>query len=271
MPETMTAQLTAGLTAMTASELPSLAGTVTVVTGAGSGIGRATAILVSRRGGHVVLVGRRVDRLRETREGCTPGGNGHLLVPVDLLEPGASRQVVSRTLDRFDRLDGLVNNAGVARFGQLDDAADADVARMLDLHVAAPLRLIREAAPALRAVRGSVVNVSSIAGMVATPGRAAYGASKAALNHLTRSLARELAPRIRVNAVVPGGVETSIYDDLGLPPGEVASLRAGIEDTTPAGRYGQPEEVARWVCELLDMRSSWMTGCLLTVDGGRSC
>lgn len=103
------------------------------------------------------------------------------------------------------------------------------------------------------------------------PGRSFYGASKAALNSLTRSLARELAPDVRVNAVLPGPVDTPMWSDLGLDPEQAASLRSSLLAATPMGRFGRPDEVARWVCGLLDPElSGWITGALIAVDGGRT-
>jgi NAD(P)-dependent dehydrogenase (short-subunit alcohol dehydrogenase family) len=168
-------------------------------------------------------------------------------------------------------MDGLVNSAGVARFASLTDADDDDVRRLFEVNFMAIFRLIRACADQLRAARGSVVNVTSIGGMVAMPHRSAYGAIKAAANHLTRSLARELAPDVRVNAVAPGAVDTPIYADLGLGPAARASLREQMVCTTPLGRMGTGSEVASWICQLLDPRSSWVTGSIVVVDGGRSC
>jgi NAD(P)-dependent dehydrogenase (short-subunit alcohol dehydrogenase family) len=134
-----------------------------------------------------------------------------------------------------------------------------------------PLALIRHAAPDLSRRRGTIVNVGSIGGVLALPGRAAYGATKAALHHLTRSLARELAPHVRVNAVAPGAIDTAMYDDLGWSPDEVDLLRAEMVSTTPLGRMGRPEDVVPWIELLLGPAGAWVTGCVVVVDGGRSC
>lgn len=235
-----------------------------VVTGAGTGIGRAvaeelmatdcTVIAVGRRGEHLESLGNRSSRVIPTKMDIT-----------DSSAPARLRELVG------DRLDGLVNCAGLARFAPLGSADLDDFDRMFAVNVRAPAALIQSLLPALVEAGGSVVNVTSVGGVLAMPGRSLYGATKAAVNSLTRSLACELAPRVRVNAVVPGPVDTPMYDDLGLDPDETESLRAGLMRSTPMARFGRPDEVARWVCALLDPeRSGWVTGALFAIDGGRS-
>jgi NAD(P)-dependent dehydrogenase (short-subunit alcohol dehydrogenase family) len=190
---------------------------------------------------------------------------------VDLTEPDAPAQVVRSVRDSFGRLDALVNNAALARFGAIEQLAPEQTERVLRTNLLAPLELIRQAVPLLRESRGQVVNVGSIGGLLALPGRAGYGASKAALHHVTRSLARELAPEVRVNAVLPGAIDTDMYQDLGLSPDQVARLRAELVSTTPLGRMGTVEDVVPWIEQLLGPAGAWLTGSLIVVDGGRSC
>ncbi|MEU6476629.1 glucose 1-dehydrogenase [Streptomyces sp. NPDC047017] len=240
-----------------------------LVTGAGSGIGRAVARRLFDEGAHAVLVGRRAAALRESAETAKDGQA--LVHPADIARPAAAAGAVQAALECFGALDGLVNNAGLARFGPLADADPDDLTAMLDVNLLGPVHLIRAALPTLRAGGGCVVNVSSVGGVLAMPGRAVYGASKAALNSLTRSLARELAPLVRVNAVLPGPVDTPMYDDLGLAPEQVARLRDDMVESTPLGRFGTPDDVASWVCRLLDEETAgWVTGALIPVDGGRT-
>ncbi|MEU0005697.1 SDR family oxidoreductase [Streptomyces sp. NPDC006314] len=247
----------------------SLHGKTFLVTGAGSGIGRAVARQLIGEGARAVLVGRRATALRETAGAAAD--EQALVHPADIARPAAAAGAVRAALDRFGGLDGLVNNAGLARFGPLAEADPNDLTAMLDVNLMGPVHLIRAALPALRAAGGSVVNVSSVGGVLAMPRRAVYGASKAALNSLTRSLARELAPHIRVNAVLPGPVDTPMYDDLGLAPEQVAQLRDDLVDSTPLGRFGTPDDVSSWVCRLLDPEAAgWVTGALIPVDGGRT-
>ncbi|MFB9235713.1 SDR family NAD(P)-dependent oxidoreductase [Plantactinospora siamensis] len=249
-------------------------GLVVAVTGAGSGLGRALAVRLAADGTRLLLVGRRAERLLRTREDCLADGGkpGDIVtLPVDLAEPGAAAAVRDAAVAAFDGLDALVNNAAQARFGPLDDTDVDTFVRLLRVDLVAPAALIRCVAPLLRRSRGTVVNVGSIGGLLAVPGRSYYGAAKAGLHHLTRSLARELAPEIRVNAVLPGAVDTEMYDDLGIDDDAVARLRAEMVRTTPLGRMGRPEDVVPWIVMLLGPDATWMTGSLLVVDGGRSC
>lgn len=247
---------------------------VVVITGAGSGIGRALAQALSRKHHSLVLAGRRKERLLETCTLCLADGAAEeslLVVPVDLAGERAATDVVQEALGTFGRIDALVNNAAVARFATIEQARLHDIEAMVRTNLLAPIALIRESLDALRKTRGVVVNIGSIGGLLALPGRSVYGATKAALHHLTRSLARELAPDVRVNAVLPGAVETEMYDDVGLDPSDVDALRAALVRSTPLGRMGTAEEVVPWIELLLGPPGRWVTGSLIVVDGGRAC
>lgn len=242
---------------------------VAIVTGAGSGVGRALAVSLSKQGWRLVLVGRREDRLRETAA-STPVEAARLIA-CDVGAAAAPKLIVGTTVEEFGRIDALVNNAGVARFAGVGDMSSSDMMLMLNTNLIGPLRLIKAAAAHLAVRRGVVVNVGSIGGVLALPGRATYGASKAALHHLTRSLARELAPHVRVNAVAPGAIDTEMYDDLGMSAAQVRELRTEMVATTPLGRMGRPEDVVPWIEMLLGDAGKWVTGSVIVVDGGRSC
>jgi NAD(P)-dependent dehydrogenase (short-subunit alcohol dehydrogenase family) len=242
---------------------------VAIVTGAGSGVGRALAVSLTEQGWRLVIAGRREDRLKETAAGAPSGAVR--IVACDIGEAGAAELITGTAVDAFGRVDALVNNAGAARFARLRDTSPADIELMLATNLTGPLTLIRAAAAHLAARRGVVVNVGSIGGVLALPGRAAYGASKAGLHHLTRSLARELAPDVRVNAVAPGAIDTEMYDDLGMTGAQVRELRAEMVATTPLGRMGRPEDVVPWIELLLGPAGEWVTGSVIVVDGGRSC
>jgi NAD(P)-dependent dehydrogenase (short-subunit alcohol dehydrogenase family) len=245
-----------------------LAGRTVIVTGAGTGLGKAIAENLLARDANVVAVGRRESRLRDLHD----GGRGDLeVIGCDITEPGAAGHVVDASVTRFGAVHGLVNNAGLARFAPLASATDDDFDRLMAINVRAPAALIRAAVSELRRGDGAVVNVSSVGGGLTMPGRSFYGASKAALNSLTRSLAKELAPHIRVNAVLPGPVETPMWHDMGLGGPQSDALRSTLLAATPLGRFGVPAEVANWVCGLLDPQfSGWITGALIPVDGGRT-
>jgi NAD(P)-dependent dehydrogenase (short-subunit alcohol dehydrogenase family) len=242
---------------------------VVLITGAGSGLGRSLAVSLAAKGHRLALIGRSKERLLETRAYITSADC--LTLPVDITEEGAGEYIVSQTLGAFQRIDAVVNNAGMARMAAIEQLAIAEAESMLRTNLIAPAFLIRQAVPALRETRGTVVNVGSIGGLLAVPSRALYGASKAALHHLTRSLARELAPDVRVNAVLPGAIDTPMYDDLGCAADEVTELRRNLIATTPLGRMGTPEDVVPWIEQLLGPAGRWVTGSLFVVDGGRSC
>jgi len=226
------------------------------------------------KGRPLVLVGRREANLLETRARCIAAGASPskvTTVAVDVTEVHAADLIVSQTMREFGMLAALVNNAGLARFAALEHAESTDWQRMIETNLLAPAALISKTIPALRRSRGAIVNLGSIGGLLALPGRAVYGASKAALAHLTRSLARELAPEIRVNAVLPGAIDTEMYADLGLSPEETDRLRAEMVRTTPLGRMGTVDDVVPWIELLLGPAGEWVTGSLIVVDGGRSC
>jgi NAD(P)-dependent dehydrogenase (short-subunit alcohol dehydrogenase family) len=242
---------------------------IAIITGAGSGVGRTLALSLAEQGWRLVLVGRREHRLKQTAASASSGTVR--IVACDIGEAGAAELIVGTAVDEFGYVDALINNAGVARFAALRDASSADMGLMLTTNFIGPLTLIQAAAAHLAERRGVVVNVGSIGGVLALPGRAAYGASKAGLHHLTRSLARELAPHVRVNAVAPGAVDTEMYDDLGMSAAQVRDLRAEMVATTPLGRMGRPEDVVPWIEMLLGPAGEWVTGSVIVVDGGRSC
>jgi NAD(P)-dependent dehydrogenase (short-subunit alcohol dehydrogenase family) len=245
-----------------------------VITGAGSGLGRALAQSLARRRLPLALVGRRADRLRATAAACADVAGDEtrcLVLPLDVADRAAAEGAIAETLRRWGRIGALINNAAVARFAAIDEAEPRDWELMMRTNLLAPAMFTRLAAPALRESQGVVVNIGSIGGLLALPGRALYGASKAALHHLTRSLARELAPRVRVNAVVPGAIDTELYDEIGLDAEATAQLRAEMIRTTPLGRMGTVADVVPWVELLLGPAGRWVTGSLFVVDGGRSC
>lgn len=245
-----------------------LQGLSVIVTGAGSGIGRAIAEHAARNGAHVTIAGRREVALKETAERI----DGPVeIVAADLGRPGGAATVVAAAIARFGRLDGVVNNAGLARFGAIDEVEPDALDAMFAVNVRGPVELIQSALPQLRANEGSIVNVSSVGGVLSMPGRSFYGATKAALNSLTKSLAKELAPHVRVNGVLPGPVDTPMWTELGMTEAQTENLRVNLLADTPMGRFGEGDEVARWVCCLLDPDfSGWMTGALIPVDGGRT-
>jgi NAD(P)-dependent dehydrogenase (short-subunit alcohol dehydrogenase family) len=251
--------------ALTASSQQEFTGKVVVVTGAGSGIGRAAARAFAEAGARVLGVGRRRHALDETAAG-RPAIGVHA---ADLRQPEAPQQVIDTAVDRWGRVDVLVNNAGATRLMPLDQTTAAGVEDLFALNVTAPSLLARAALPHLRRSGGTIVNISSTYGHRPLPHAAHYAASKAAIEQLTRSWALELAADgVRVNAVAPGPTESEALTAAGLSEADVEALKREEAARVPLGRRGEPDEVAAWILRLADPSATWLTGQVLTVDGG---
>lgn len=240
-------------------------GPAVIVTGAGSGIGRATAELLLARGWRVALVDRDAKALDEIAS-QHPGNTRILLRTLDVTDEPAVGALVNEVAETFGRLDGAVNSAGIAADKHVFDTSAELFRRMLDVNVVGTFLVGREAARhMLKAGRGAIVNVASISGLRGSKGRSAYGASKGAVINLTQVMANDLAPHgIRVNAVAPGPVETPMVKNL-----HTAADRALYGRHIPMKRYAEPREIASVIHFLLDeSQSSYVTGEIVAVDGG---
>ncbi|QBD83590.1 SDR family oxidoreductase [Ktedonosporobacter rubrisoli] len=229
-----------------------------IVTGGSSGIGQATAQYLAQRGGYVLITGRHLEGLKAAAQ------HEHIAWMVaDSAQEEAASAVVGRALHLWGRIDIIVNNAALAPLTPLENVTSELMYAVFQTNVFGPTWLSRASLPALTESRGSIVNVSSISGQLAVVPETYYAASKAALEHLTRCWAVELAPRgIRVNAIAPGPTAT---------PGLAAFIRSvAQEDYTAVSldKQGTPEEVARWIATVADPSVRWVTGQVITVDGG---
>jgi NAD(P)-dependent dehydrogenase (short-subunit alcohol dehydrogenase family) len=259
----------------------SMSGTVALVTGGTSGIGRAAALAFARRGASVVVTGRREPEGRETAELARRAGGAASFFRADVARPADAHAMVEHTLHTFGRLDYAFNNAGIEETPiAFTRQTEAEFDRIMSINVKGLWLSMKAELDAMLAAdrpagasatgrgpgaRGAIVNCASVAGVIGFPGVAAYVASKHAVIGLTRAAAVEYAPHgIRVNAICPAAIETAMADRLFAD----AVMRRAVTDMHPIGRFGRPEEVAAAVLWLCSDEASFVTGHPLMVDGG---
>lgn len=239
---------------------------VVIITGGTSGIGRAAARSFAEHGAKVLITGRRSAPLKQAT-----GDHPHIAgIAADVSVPADAARTVNETLNTWGRIDVLVNNAGAGAILSLADAKAEKIAGIFAVNVIGPSLLAAAALPYLAASKGAIVNVSSTFGAKAAAGLSHYAASKAALDHLTRCWALELAPQgVRVNAVAAGPTESgALTGMMGLSPEQAEAVKEREREQIPLQRRGNPEEVAKWIVMLADPASEWVTGQVIGIDGG---
>jgi 7-alpha-hydroxysteroid dehydrogenase len=250
---------------MNQASLPfSLDGQVAIVTGAGKGIGRACALMLAAAGADVALAARTLADLDGVAAEIRALGRRAISVPCDVNDEAQLDMLVARTAAELGKVTLLVNNAGGAGPNHPEKTSAAEFNRVLTWNVTPAFLLIQKVAPHMRSAGGgAVVNISSVAARYAQKHFSAYAAAKAALNHMTRNLAQDYAPHVRINAIEPGTIETAA-----LAPFLTEERRTRLVATTPMARLGQPEDIAAAALFLLSPAAAWITGKVLGVDGG---
>jgi 7-alpha-hydroxysteroid dehydrogenase len=239
---------------------------VALVTGAGRGIGAGIAVGFAEAGADLVCAARTASQLEQTAGRVRALGRRALVAPCDVTDPAQLERLVADALETFGRLDVLVNNAGGTPPRAALDTSLEFFEKAYRFNTTSAFLLTKLCVPRMveTAGGGAVVNISSRAGGMAQTGFVAYGAAKAALNFATRVLAAEFAPKVRVNAIEVGGVDTSALEVVVSNP----ELRKALERNTPMRRVGQVEDIAACALYLASPASSWVTGKVFAVDGG---
>ena len=238
-----------------------MADKVALITGAARGIGLATAQLMIEQGWRIAMLDRDADELQAA---AAPLGDAVLTLTQDVSNPQAAPQAIRACLDHFGRLDALVNNAGVADFGPIEETDFARWRRVMETNIDGVFLMSQAATAALRETSGAIVNIGSISGLRASTLRVAYGTSKAAVIHLTKQQAAELGEYgIRANCVCPGPVRTKLAMAV-----HTQDIIDAYHDAIPLNRYGSEREIAEVIAFLCSDKASYVTGQIIASDGG---
>jgi NAD(P)-dependent dehydrogenase (short-subunit alcohol dehydrogenase family) len=240
---------------------------IAIITGAGSGIGRACARAFAREGARVALVGRRKDRLEDLAREI---GESALVLPADVSKKEGIDHVVEHTVARFGGVNVLLNNAGVLHIGTAEEITEAQWDETFNINVRGLWLLSRAVLPAMRkAGGGSIINMASVLGINGVRNRATYAPSKGAVVLLTKCMAVDHGhENIRVNAICPSFVETDLTAEVIRKAANPEAVRKERTAVHPIGRLGQPEDIAGMAVYLASDESAWVTGAILAVDGG---
>jgi NAD(P)-dependent dehydrogenase (short-subunit alcohol dehydrogenase family) len=243
---------------------PDLAGRTALVTGSTSGIGRATALLLAERGAHVLVAGRNEQRGAAVVDAIRAAGGKADFLPADLRDAVSGRELAERAIEVGGKVDILVNNAGGGIASSTAETTEENWDTTFGTNVKAHFFLVGRLAPLMvERGRGAIVNVTSMAAQLSMTGLGGYGASKAALNLLTKAWAAEYAPHVRVNAVAPGAVRTPLVEPLGERLEQLAAQ-------APLAYVAQPRELAATIAFLASDDASFVTGAVLNADAGRT-
>jgi 3-oxoacyl-[acyl-carrier protein] reductase len=248
-----------------------LEGSVCIVTGSATGTGAACAIQLAEKGCRVVVNYTKSEKdAAQTLDACTATGTEAIMVKADVAADVDCRALAKAALDKWGRIDALINNAGITKFAaaaDLDGLDAADFQRLYAVNVIGPYQMIRACVPAMKQQGNSaIVNISSISGVMGIGSSTAYVASKGALNAMTLALARSLAPNIRVNAVCPGLIETRWHLSR-FSKEDYAKFKSGYEKTVPLAKAASPDDVAEVAVWLIE-GAALVTGESILVDGG---
>lgn len=237
---------------------------IALVTGASRGIGASCAIQLAKQGRKVVLVARNQAKLDETAQQITSAGGQAVTMTCDISDGAALTALVEKVADDHGRMDILVNNAGITRDGLILRMSDEQFDEVIATNLRSVFVACRAALrPMMRGKFGRIVNIGSVAGLVGNAGQANYAAAKAGVIGMTRSIAKEMAPKgITANVVAPGFIQTDMTDVL------PQIVKDSVLKITPAGRFGQPEEIAAAVAYLTSDAAGYVNGQVLAVDGG---
>jgi NAD(P)-dependent dehydrogenase (short-subunit alcohol dehydrogenase family) len=258
------------LDAGTGNFVTRLSGKVALITGGGTGIGRAIALAFAREGASVCVAGRRLEKLREVIGEVQKAGGAGLAMECDVTRGREVERAVKGTVERFGRLNVLVNNAGTLHVSTVEGISEEEWDRMMTVNVKGPFLMSRAVLPEFRKCGGgAIVNIGSVLGLFAVKDRAAYSASKGAVTMLTKSMALDHAhEKIRVNCICPSVVETDLVKGVFNETEQGQAMLKARLATIPLGRLGRPEDVAEMAVFLASEESSWLTGAAIPLDGG---